>query len=237
MSKRTGQKQAARVVREQLALEQRRKRTLWTSVIAVVVVVIAGMIGWGIYSIQRSDEYTAPPGASSDGSGIVVGNGPVTVDVYEDFICPACRSFEAQTGATLDQLVAEGKATIVYHPIAILDGYSTTRYSTRASAASGCAAKGGMFEKYAEALFANQPPEGGPGLDDDKLIEIGRSIGLGDDFASCVRDGTYKPWSEHVTDSGTERGVNSTPTIFVAGKPLENRTPDGLRAAVEAAAK
>ncbi|HEX6967407.1 MAG TPA: thioredoxin domain-containing protein [Micromonosporaceae bacterium] len=235
MSKRAGQKQAARVVREQLARERRRRRTIWTSVIAAAVLVIGGVIGWGIYATQRSGEFVPPPGATEDGTGIVTGSGPVTVDIYEDFLCPACRAFEEQSGATLDQLAAEGKAQVVYHPIAILDRFSTTRYSTRSSAASGCAAEGGKFREYARLLFENQPPEGGAGLSDDRLIELAAGIGLGDDFASCVRDGRYKGWTEHVTDAAAERGVRGTPTILVNGQELRDRSPEGIRSAVEGA--
>jgi protein-disulfide isomerase len=39
-----------------------------------------------------------------------------------------------------------------------LDEASTTNYSTRAAAASGCAADGGRFVQYAHALFSSQPP-------------------------------------------------------------------------------
>lgn len=237
MSKRAGQKRAAWVVREQLARERRRRRAVWTSVIAVAVLVIGGVIGWGVYASQRYGDYNVPPGATEDGSGIVAGSGPVTVDVYEDFLCPACRLFEEQTGQTLDQLVAEGKARVVYHPIAILDRFSTTRYSTRSAAASGCAAEGGKFREYAKALFANQPPEGGAGLSDDELINLGRTVGLGDDFASCVRDGKYESWTKHVTDAAGEQGVNATPTIRVAGEDVRDRSPEGIRAAVEAAGR
>jgi protein-disulfide isomerase len=237
MSKRVERKQAARVVREQLARERRRRRTLWTSVIAVAVLVIGGVVGWGVYASQRSGGYHVPAGATEDGSGIATGSGPVTIDVYEDFLCPACRAFEEQTGTTLDQLAAEGKARVVYHPVAILDRYSTTRYSTRSSAASGCAAEGGKFREYAHALFAHQPPEGGAGLSNDELIRIGRDVGLGDDFASCVRDGKYRSWTEHVTDAAAEQGVHGTPTIRVAGEDVRDRSPEGIRAAVEAASK
>ena len=235
MSRRAGQKQAARMVREQLARERRRKRTLWTSVVAVGALVIAGMIGWALYSSQRSGDYTAPRGATDAGTGIVVGNGPVTVDVYEDFICPACGQFERSSGASLDQLVAEGRARVVYHPIAILDRYSTTGYSTRSSTASGCAADGGKYREYAKALFERQPPEGGAGLSDEELVSIGASVGLDrDGFGSCVRAGAYRSWTAHVTDAASERGVTGTPTVLVAGAPVQS-SAQAITAAVRKA--
>lgn len=238
MSRRVAQKQAARVVREQLAAERRRRRTLWVSVIAVVVLVLAGGIGYAVYAGQRADSYTAPTGAVADGTGIPAGTGPTTVDVYEDFMCPHCKTFEETAGPTLDQLVADGKVRVVYHPIAYLDRFSTTRYSTRAAAASGCAATAGKFREYAEALFARQPPEGGAGLTDDELIQVGTSVGLtGQPFSTCVRDGTYRPWTQHVTDAASARGITGTPTVMVAGRPVQPLTTQAITSAVAAATR
>ena len=236
MSSRGGSKRnAAKVVRQQLARERRRNRTIWTSIIAVAVLLIAGLIGWGAWASQRSGDYTAPAGASSDGTGIVVGSGPVTIDLYEDFICPACNQFEQQAGATIDQLVEEGRVRLVYHPVAYLDRFSSTGYSTRSSAASGCAAEGGEFREYTRALFDRQPPEDGAGLSDDELINIGTGVGLsGDTFGSCVRDGTYRSWTRHVTDAASEAGVSGTPTVLVAGEPVQ-ASAEAITAAVAAA--
>ncbi|MFC4021474.1 DsbA family protein [Micromonospora sp. GCM10011542] len=238
MSSRKGQKGSARVVREQLARERRRRRTIWVSAAAVAVLVIAGLIGWSVWSSQRADDFTTPPGANAAGTGIVTGGGPVTVDVYEDFLCPACRQFEQTTGATLEQLVAENKAKVVYHPVAYLNRFSTTEYSTRSSAASGCAAAGGRFREYAKALFERQPPEGSAGLTDDQLIDIGAGVGLDrGSFGDCVRDDTYRTWTEHVTEEASRAGVTGTPTILVNGQPLADRSPQGLTSAVAAAGK
>ncbi|RZU73769.1 protein-disulfide isomerase [Micromonospora kangleipakensis] len=238
MSSRKDRKDAARVVREQIAREKRRRRTLWTSIAAVAVLVIAGLIGWSVFRSQQSDTFTAPPGANDAGTGVVLGSGPVTIDLYEDYLCPACKQFQQTSGPTIDQLISEGKAKVVFHPVAFLNRFSTTEYSTRSSAAAGCAAKGGKFKEFTDALFARQPAEGSAGLSNDELIDIGAGVGLNrDDFGSCVKDGTYKPWTEHVTDEASKAGVTGTPTIKVNGRDVEDRSPEGITAAVAAAGK
>ena len=230
---------AKRVVQEQLAKERRRRVTLWTSLGVVLLLVVVGLIGWGVAANQESDKtagLTTPSVAVDDGTAFAVGQGPVQIDIYEDFICPACGQFELGAAATIDQLVAAGKVTVRYHPIAILDRASSTEYSTRSAAASAAAAQGGKFAEYHKALFANQPAEGSAGLDDAKLIELGKSVGLTDAaFADAVTKGTYKAWATKVTDTAAERGINGTPTVMVAGTALRAPSPQALTAAVEAA--
>lgn len=230
-------KGAKAVVRQQIARERRRRRMFWVSVAAVTLLVIAGLIGWTTYAAQRAGDYTAPPGATADGTGVAVGGGPVTVDVYEDFLCPACAQFEQAVGPTLDELAAQGRARIVYHPVAYLDRLSSTDYSTRSSAASGCAAEGGKFREYAKQLFDRQPPEGGPGLTDEELVTIGSNVGLTtEEFGTCVREDTYRPWTRHVTERASEAGITATPTVLVAGDPV-TATVEAITAAVEAAGR
>lgn len=232
---------AKRIVAEQRARERRRTVTLWTSVGVVLVLVIAGMIGWSVMAGQDEDnagKLTVPPAAVDDGTAFAVGRGPVKIDIYEDFMCPICGQFEAQSGAALEQLVSAGKATVQYHPIAILDRESNgTQYSTRSAAAAAAAAQGGKFSAYHKVLFANQPAEGSDGLTDAKLIELGRSVGLTDQaFADAVTGKTYWAWATKVTEQASARGVTGTPTVLVAGQKLDNPTAAALTQAVGAAA-
>ncbi|MCW3000353.1 MAG: Protein-disulfide isomerase-like protein [Solirubrobacterales bacterium] len=176
-----------------------------------------------------------PVGVTRSGDGIFSGTGPITVEAYIDFLCPFCRQFEQRTGPALDRLVADGLITLVNHPVGFLDRVSTTAYSSRASAASGCASDGGRFDQYAKALFANQPPEGGPGLSDAELIGLGQAVGLDASFGRCVAAHVYLPWTAYVTARAIERGVSGTPSVFVQGVPVpaEGRP---ILAAVQAAA-
>jgi protein-disulfide isomerase len=175
-----------------------------------------------------------PAGVSPAGDGITSGTGAVTVEAYIDFLCPFCRRFEQQTGPALDKMIADGLITLVNHPVGFLDRVSTTSYSSRASSASGCASDGGRFDQYAKALFAHQPPEGGPGLSDAELIALGQTIGLDEAFGRCVAAHVYLPWTAYVTARAIERGVTGTPSVFVEGVPIpaEGRP---ILAAVQAA--
>ena len=238
MSTRKGQKQANRLVREQLAAERRRTRTIWIGVIGALVLILAGVVGWSLLQSDTTDAFASPAGVTDDGgnkAGIVAaGDGPKTVEVYLDFLCPACGAFESAATPTINQLVAENKIRLVWHPLGFLNSQtSPAGYSTRAANAAACAADAGKLKEYGETLFANQPAEGGPGLTDDQLIELGGPVGLNaPSFAACVRDMKYQDWVSNVNDQAARRGVFQTPTVYVDGRVLEQPTPQNLSAAV-----
>ncbi|XVU26634.1 DsbA family protein [Actinoplanes sp. CA-054009] len=218
--------QARKIVEAQKAAEKRRKVTIWTTVAVIAVLVIAGGIGWGVLANQNkkteASQVTTPSVAVDDGTAFAVGTGPVTVDLYEDFMCPICNEFEQQTGPTIKQMVTDKRVTVRYHPVAILDEASNgTKYSTRSGGAAAAAAVDGKFIEYHDVLYANQPEEGSSGLTDAKLIELGKSVGLGSSFETAVNDKTYDNWMTKVTDTFASRGYNGTPTIVVNGKQVE----------------
>ncbi|MGH3905659.1 MAG: DsbA family protein [Pseudonocardiaceae bacterium] len=212
----------------------RRRRLMLVSAAVGILVLFAAVIGFGLYRGQET-AVVVPPGATEQ--GIPVGNpdAGVTLDVYEDFQCPVCAKFEQITGPTIDELVRAGTVRVVYHPVAYLDRMSSTEYSSKASAAAGCAAADGVYPEFATRLFAQQPPEGGDGLPPETLIATGHAAGAGPDFDTCVQDGSYAGWTAQLTDTASRNGVTGTPTVLVNGRELADRTPDGLRAAVTAA--
>ncbi|GAB1645292.1 DsbA family protein [Krasilnikovia sp. MM14-A1259] len=216
---------AKRIVEQQKARERRRKVTLWTSVAVVFLLVAAGLVGWAVSSNQQSADAgkLVVPGVAVDhGTAFPVGSGPVVVDLYEDFMCPVCRAFESQSSAALRELAAKNEITLRYHPVAILDRASQgTQYSSRSAGAAAAAAQGGKFVEYHDVLYANQPAEDTPGLTDDKLIELGRTVGLTDaTFTDAVKKKTYVPWAGKATDTFSARGYSGTPTVVVAGKQV-----------------
>ncbi|MBB2947960.1 protein-disulfide isomerase [Actinoplanes lutulentus] len=214
--------QARAVVAKQQAAERRRKVTLWTSVGVVMVLFLAGLVGYTVMSRQDDGKVTTPTAAVDDGTAFAIGTGSVVVDVYEDFMCPACGNFEQASGESLQNMAEANKITLRIHPVAILDKYSNgTEYSTRAAGAAAAAAEEDKFLELHNVLYDNRPEENSDGLSNEKIIELAKSVGLtSETFVNAVNEGTYKTWATDVTEKFSDRGYNSTPTILVDGTKL-----------------
>jgi protein-disulfide isomerase len=236
-----GPNRARAVAAEKLARQraaERRRKALLGGLVAAVVLVAAVIVGVAVYSGQQADTFATPKGG--DRAGVTIGNAgaQVTVDVYVDYLCPHCKRFESEAGQTLDKLVSDGTAKVVYHPIAILDDASSSKYSTRAANAAGCAADAGKFAEFTKALFDKQPAEGTAGLSNDELIQLGRDAGVSSsNFNKCVKDGKYTDWTAAITEAASKAGVTGTPTVKVNGKPLSDPTVASLTQAVADATK
>ncbi|GAA2523455.1 DsbA family protein [Pilimelia columellifera] len=222
-----------------LVAEKRRQRTVWTSIVTLAVLLIAGIVGYATYATQRADDITYPKAtAPGDNTGFALGAGPVKVDVYTDFMCPGCKNFKDASWPALETMIRENKITVVYHPVAILDHSSQgSKFSTRAAAISACAADSGKFNEFNAAMYAQQPAQGTAGLTNEQMIDMGRGVGLGDDFVKCAEDKKYGNWVREITNTMSERGFRLTPTVTVNGKQLETPSPEKITEAVTAATK
>jgi protein-disulfide isomerase len=230
-------KQAAAALRRQREAAARRKKIVFGIAIGAAVLLIGGLLGVGIW-MNRDVEYEVnePTAAATETYAVTIGDGPVEIDLYIDYMCPACKQFEDAYAADLQRWVDEGSVQINYHPIAILNRMSQgTDYSTRAAAAAVCAADAGeqRFLDYTLALYAAQPAENTRGLDDEELVRIGTEQGLDEQWQACVDDATYRGWVEEGTASASgEQGVTGTPTAMVDGQLVDSAS---FAEAVEAA--
>ena len=234
---------ARRAAEQEKADAARRRRTRLVSAVAVAAVVVLAVVVAVVVQSARTDTGGGPaPANTAGGTGFALGpaDAPVTVDVYEDYLCPACRAFEADASDELAGLVERGDARVVVHPVAILDRLSADDYSTRAANAAAVvadAAGAEAFRQFSDLLFAEQPAEGGPGLSDDELVDLAARVGAaGDAVEAGIRELRYGDWVARVTDEASQAGLRGTPWVLVDGEPLEVPTAEALTAAVEAAA-
>ena len=159
-------------------------------VVAVVIVVVFA----AIYIVLNRPWGSSPQAAATypvavDGVVVTAGQptAPVTIDVYEDFLCPYCERFETRNGDGLTAALNEGKAKVNYHALNILDARTTPPgYSTLAANAALCAVPAGIWPAFHARLFAEQPAEGSAGLTAAQLSAIGTALGAGPAFTQCV---------------------------------------------------
>ncbi|BDU08877.1 DsbA family protein [Nocardia cyriacigeorgica] len=186
----------------------------------------------------------APDPVASTGA-IVVGNpdAKVTVRVVADLQCPICKLFEEANGQVLADGVANGSVKVEYNIASFLDEMSTTDFSSRGANAAYCVTDTGVdkFQAWLQAMFAQQPPEGGNGLSDEQLIEIAKSVGYTDpSVAQCITDRTYDKFVKAKSKKLLDEGIKGTPTVFVNGEQVQTRealfTPGGLAPVIAQAA-
>ncbi|SDN06565.1 DsbA family protein [Allokutzneria albata] len=152
-----------------------------------------------------------------------------TIDVYADFLCPACGQFEKLYGEKINEKINSGELKVRYHVLPFLNSMSNPEgYSRDAANAALCAADGGKFPTYFASLFGKQPAEGGKGYDDNRLIELGTAVGAGPDFEQCVRTKRHVALGEAELKAFTDnqalvgsRGTHGTPTVAHNGKKIE----------------
>jgi protein-disulfide isomerase len=212
---------AERDAEEVARRRHRRRRRITLCSVFGVFIVLGGLIGWGIYEAQKEPNYRTPAHASATADGIVAGGtGKTRVDVYVDYQCQECKTFDAAAAPTFDKLVASNAITLVYHPLALLDAQSKTQYSTRAAASAGCASDEENFLAYSQLLLAAQP-KGTAGLSDDQMVQIAGRAGIIDpNFARCTRATNYRSWVAHVNSRAALKHITSTPTVLVKGRSI-----------------
>jgi protein-disulfide isomerase len=142
-----------------------------------------------------------------------------SLQVWEDFQCPACKIMEDLNGQGIKALGQSGRVKLVYRPTTFLDVNLGNDASVRATAAWGCAIDQDKTTEYHQTLFANQPEREGQGWTQEELIGFGSQIGLADDalatFTKCVQDGTYRQWAVNSTAVFYDKQITGTPTGII----------------------
>jgi protein-disulfide isomerase len=124
-------------------------------------------------------------------------------------------------------LIAEKKATVVYHTLSFLGPESVN-----AANAAACAADEGKFLEYHRLLMMNQKQENSGAWSNNFLASLGQTAGItSQKFSSCVNKGDYVGWVSNVAAAGANANVNSTPTVFVNGKEIDRNASEYFDAA------
>lgn len=239
-SKRPGEgsaRERLRVERERERQSAKRLRTLKMAGAVILVLGVAALIAVAVSVTGKGGSQSTQARPVNTGAA----DAPVTMTVYEDFRCPACRQFEATFRETINELRDAGKLRVEYHLVTLIDGNIGGNGSQYAAEAAMCAHDAGKFVEYHDVLYRNQPPEQKDAFGDKEyLLQLARRVeGLSTmQFEKCVQEGLKAGRVDRTQRAFMEAGYGQTPTVIVDGDrafddPTDPLTPRKLRNLVE----
>jgi len=154
-------------------------------------------------------------------------NAAVTVVEFTDFQCPACAAMNPVLDEVLKSYGDKVRFVVRDFPL------NQHEWARKAAEAADAANAQGKFFEYTALLFQRQKA-----LDVPSLKKYASELGLDRArFDSELDRGVYAAEVEHDVQDGEMYGVGSTPTIFINGVQLRVLSADGLREAIDRAAK
>src|SRR5699024_1846176 len=131
-----------------------------------------------------------------------------------DFSCPYCAQFEAVNTEDLTEMAADGSITLVYHPVAYLDEHSLRAGSAMAAVADRSPEH---LLDFAENVFLNLDSS----ATDEQIQEVARGVGVPDDVAVTITDGTFDEWMEVASTQARRDGAQGTPSVALDGTMVD----------------
>ena len=194
-----------------------------------------------LYRAKRPQLLTIPedkvlPGKGGAESMHIRGNpdAPVTLEEFGDFQCPPCGNI----AVFIDELAKEygPRLRIVFRNFPL----PNHKYAREAALAAEAAGLQGRFWEMHDVLYREQAVWSKADNVRELFDSYAGMIGLNlDQFKEDMDAEKTKARVDSDHERGDSLGVQSTPTVFINKRQLgpNDRTPDGLRATIDAALK
>jgi protein-disulfide isomerase len=154
-------------------------------------------------------------------------NASVTIVEFTDFQCPSC----AQQHPVMERIVSEFGNSVRF----VVRDFPLSQHANapKAAEAAEAAREQGKYWEYITILFRNQSA-----LGVDKLKQYATEVGLDRArFDASLDSGKFAEKVQRDMLEGDKLGVNGTPTVYVNGKRVSDKSYEGLKATIEAALK
>ena len=150
---------------------------------------------------------------------------PITMEVFGDFQCPACRGFfETTVKQVIDDYVIPGKVYLIHRDFPL----EMHPYARQAARLANAASEFGQFEAIERALYDHQDEWSAKGNIDEviagyfppatfKKFQAFESQHMSEINASIERERTM----------GAQRNVNQTPTVYITSRGKTEALPGG----------
>lgn len=149
---------------------------------------------------------------------------PITIVEFADYQCPYCARSEAMINEALAAYPTQARFVFKHFPLT-----SSHPQAMPAALAAVAAQRQGKFWEMHEILFANQRA-----LAPEQITEYARKLGLDmARFEADMQSEEVKAQVEEDRRLARRAGVRGTPTVFVNGRLLQDRSLDGFRQLIE----
>ena len=160
----------------------------------------------------------------ADGKSPVKGpdNAPVTITLFTDFECPYCKSVEPLLNEVLEKNSQTTKLVFKNFPLQF------HKFADKSARAALAARTQGKFWEFHDALFASKK------LDDTVIEDIAKKLNL--DLEQWKADMKSPEIAAQIADDvKTARAlkVSGTPTFFINGWLLKNRSLQGFQELID----
>lgn len=150
---------------------------------------------------------------------------PVTIIEYTDFECPYCARLQSMFDALLKEYPNQIKIVYKNFPL------SSHRNSTKAARIAMAAHAEGKFWPVHNRIFENYRR-----LNDNLLNQIRGEFGLDTPkFEAVMNSSEVTAKIQSDINQGKNIGVKGTPTVFINGRQLRNKSLDGFKQAIDQA--
>ncbi|MFG2395467.1 thioredoxin domain-containing protein [Streptomyces lavendulae] len=222
-----------------------RRRLLLGGAVAAVLAIAAGGAVYATNSHgseQASDNPFVQPAHTTGKDGITVPYGKAgaknVLSVWLDPRCPYCAGVETGLGKTFREEADAGTFRVEYHFATFLDGALGGKGSKRALNALGAAVNESpeKFMEYLQVLYTNHPEK----ETNDKFGSTATLLDLADQvpglrtpaFNKAVKELTYMPWVDRVSQAFYDQGKKGTPDVSLDGRQLTLNSGTGIESIV-----
>jgi protein-disulfide isomerase len=182
--------------------------------------ILIAFLAFASTSISSAAEDAQPAAASPAGPlpDMEVGkaDAPVTIIEYSSLSCPHCAAFHKDVFPALkSQYIDTGKVRFVMRE------FPLNEPALGGAVIARCLEPGRYFA-FTSILFAKQEDWAFQKDAFAPLKTLAKQAGMTDaEFDKCINDESLQQKILAIRDEGQKKGVNSTPSFFVNGKPLK----------------
>ena len=151
----------------------------------------------------------------------------VTIVEFTDFQCPSCAQAHPVFEKLADEYADRVKFVVRDFPLA------QHEQAFKAAEAAEAAREQGKYWEYIALLFSNQKA-----LETNKLKEYAGRLNLDQaKFDQALDTGRFADKVRRDLQDGNKLGVDATPTVFINGRPVKDRSYEAMKRVIDAALK